>query len=321
MSTRQDRAPSPPVGSREDLVAWIAAGCKPPERWRIGTEHEKFLFHVDTLKPVAYAGPRGVRALMQSLIDRFGWLPIMEGDNIIALQAAGRRGRRHRLAGTRRAVRAVRRSRCAACTRSAAETHAHLSNASRSGRRSASAFSASASAPHWTLDEMPRMPKQRYGVMTRYMPQVGSRGLDMMYRTCTIQVNLDFADEADMVKKFRVSLALQPVATAIFACSPFTERQAERVPVHAQRGVARHRQAPHGHAAVRVRARHGLRALRRLRARRADVFRLPRRPLHRCRRRVVPRFSCRQAAAAARASGPRSTTGRITSPRCFPKCA
>ena len=86
MSTRQDQAPSPPVGSRDDLVAWIAAGSKPRAHWRIGTEHEKFLFHVDTLKPVPYAGPRGVRALMQSLIDRFGWQPIMEGDNIIALK-------------------------------------------------------------------------------------------------------------------------------------------------------------------------------------------------------------------------------------------
>ena len=119
MSTRQDQAPSPPVGSRDDLVAWIAAGSKPAELWRIGTEHEKFLFHVDTLKPVPYAGPRGVRALMQSLIDQFGWLPIMEGDNIIALKRPDGRGWRHRIAGARRAVRAVGRSARRPCTRSA----------------------------------------------------------------------------------------------------------------------------------------------------------------------------------------------------------
>src|SRR6185503_2268314 len=104
-----------------------------------------------------------------------------------------------------------------------AETHAHLSQCLVAGSPIGIGFLGVGFAPTWTLDEMPRMPKQRYGVMTRYMPQVGSRGLDMMYRTCTIQVNLDFADEADMVKKFRVSLALQPIATAIFACSPFTE--------------------------------------------------------------------------------------------------
>jgi len=104
-----------------------------------------------------------------------------------------------------------------------AETHAHLSQCLTAGSPLGIGFLGMGFAPHWTLDEMPRMPKQRYGVMTRYMPQVGTRGLDMMYRTCTIQVNLDFASEADMVQKFRVSLALQPIATAIFACSPFTE--------------------------------------------------------------------------------------------------
>ena len=222
MSTRQDSSPSPPVGSRDELVAWMAAGSKPPNDWRIGTEHEKFLFHVDTLGPVPYAGPHGVRALMQSLIDRFGWLPIMEGDNIIALkrpegEAGGtvslEPGGQFELSGEPlRSVHEV-----------GIETHTHLTQCLGVGSPLGIGFLGVGFSPNWTLEETPRMPKQRYGVMTRYMPQVGSRGLDMMYRTCTIQVNLDFADEADMVKKFRVSLALQPIATAIFACSPFTE--------------------------------------------------------------------------------------------------
>ena len=222
MSTRQDSSPSPPVGSRDELVAWIAAGSKPPGDWRIGTEHEKFLFHVDTLGPVPYAGPRGVRALMQSLIDRFGWLPIMEGENIIALkrpagEAGGtvslEPGGQFELSGDPlRSVHEV-----------GAETHAHLTQCLGVGSPLGIGFLGAGFSPSWSLEETPRMPKQRYGVMTRYMPQVGSRGLDMMYRTCTIQVNLDFANEADMVRKFRVSLALQPVATAIFACSPFAE--------------------------------------------------------------------------------------------------
>jgi glutamate--cysteine ligase len=222
MSTRQDSSPSPPVGSRDDLVAWIAAGCKSPASWRIGTEHEKFLFHVDTLTPVPYSGPRGVRALMQSLIDRFGWLPIMEGENIIALKrpegegggtVSLEPGGQFELSGDPlKSVHEV-----------GAETHTHLTQCLNVGSPLGIGFLGVGFSPNWTLDETPRMPKQRYGVMTRYMPQVGSHGLDMMYRTCTIQVNLDFADEADMVKKFRVSLALQPIATAIFACSPFTE--------------------------------------------------------------------------------------------------
>jgi glutamate--cysteine ligase len=222
MSTRQDQVPSQPVDSRDDLVAWIAAGSKPAEDWRIGTEHEKFLFHTDTLKPVPYEGESGVRVLMQSLIERFGWQPIMEGANIIALKRPeGERGGtislepggQFELSGEP----------LASVHEVAAETQAHLDQCLQVGSPLGIGFLGVGFAPSWTLAEMPRMPKQRYRVMTDYMPKVGTRGLDMMYRTCTIQVNLDFADEADMVQKFRVSLALQPIATAIFACSPFTE--------------------------------------------------------------------------------------------------
>src|SRR5262245_9038685 len=222
MSTRQDKAPSQPVDSRDDLVAWIAAGSKPSQDWRIGTEHEKFLFHTDTLKPVPYEGWRGVRALMQSLIDRFGWLPIMEGDTMIALRRPDGEpggtvslepGGQFELSGEPLvSVHGV-----------AEETQAHLDQCLQVGSPLGIGFLGVGFAPDWTLAEMPHMPKQRYGVMARYMPKVGTRGLDMMFRTCTIQVNLDFGDEADMVQKFRVSLALQPIATAIFASSPFTE--------------------------------------------------------------------------------------------------
>ncbi len=222
MSTRQDSAPAPTVRTRDELIAWIAAGSKPAERWRIGTEHEKFLFYTGTLRPVPYEGPHGVRALMQGLIDRFGWEPILEGENIIALKRPDGEiggtvslepGGQFELSGAPlRTVHEV-----------GAETHEHLEQVRAAGDPLGIGFLGVGFSPNWTLEETPRMPKQRYQVMTRYMPMVGKRGLDMMYRTATIQVNLDFADEADMVKKFRVSLALQPIATAIFACSPFTE--------------------------------------------------------------------------------------------------
>lgn len=222
MSTREDGAESPLISSRADLVAWIAAGEKPKDRWRIGTEHEKFVFRTDTLAPVPYEGPCGIRALMEQLIARYGWLPIMEGDNIIALKRPEGEmggnislepGGQFELSGAPLET----------LHETAAETSKHLYEVLDVGEDLAIGFLGVGFSPKWTLEETPRMPKQRYGVMTRYMPQVGSRGLDMMYRTATVQVNLDFADEADMVKKLRVSLALQPIATALFASSPFTE--------------------------------------------------------------------------------------------------
>jgi glutamate--cysteine ligase len=222
MSTRQDGAPSPVVRSKDDLVAWIAAGSKPRHAWRIGTEHEKFLFHTDTLRPVPYDGPRGVRALMEGLIARFGWQPILEGENIIALKRPDGEpggtvslepGGQFELSGAPLAT----------VHEVGAETQEHLEQVLAIAGLLNIGLLGVGFSPNWTLAETPRMPKQRYDIMTRYMPLVGRHGLDMMYRTCTIQVNLDFGDEADMVRKFRVSLALQPVATAIFACSPFTE--------------------------------------------------------------------------------------------------
>jgi glutamate--cysteine ligase len=222
MSTRQDGAPSPLVRSREDLVGWIAAGEKPASAWRIGTEHEKFVFHSGSLTPVPYAGERSIRALMEAMIARFGWEPIMEGSNIIALKrpdgvAAGtislEPGGQFELSG--RPVETLHETK--------RETLDHFYEILHVGEGLGIGFLGLGFSPKWTLAETPRMPKQRYDIMTRYMPKVGSYGLDMMYRTATIQVNLDFATEADMVKKLRVSLALQPIAAALFAASPFTE--------------------------------------------------------------------------------------------------
>ncbi len=230
MSTREAQAEGQPVSSVQDLVQWIAAGEKPKSAWKIGTEHEKFPFRTGTLEPIPYDGPAGIQALMQGLIARFGWQPILEGDTLIALRRpAGETGPpgcfgppgtislepggQFELSGA------------PLCNlhETEAETQEHLLQVMSVGERLGIGFLGVGFAPTWRLDEIPRMPKRRYAVMTRYMPRVGAGGLDMMYRTATIQVNLDFASEADMVKKLRVSLALQPVATALFAASPFTE--------------------------------------------------------------------------------------------------
>lgn len=222
MSTRQETGQSPPIADKAELVQWIASGSKPPERWRIGTEHEKFLFHCDTRAPVPYEGPRGIRALMEALIARYGWLPIMEGDNIIALRRPDGEpggtvslepGGQFELSGAPLST----------VHEVGAETKQHLDQVQAIGADLGICMLGMGFTPKHRIADMPRMPKRRYAVMTRYMPSVGARGLDMMYRTCTIQVNLDFASEADMVRKLRVSLALQPIAQALFAASPFTE--------------------------------------------------------------------------------------------------
>jgi glutamate--cysteine ligase len=222
MSTREQGAASAIIETRDDLVRWIAAGEKPKADWRIGTEHEKFVFRTVTLEPVPYGGPDGIKALMEQLIQRFGWVAITEGDNVIALKRPeGEKGGtislepggQFELSGEPLET----------LHETADETDEHLREVLSVGEDLAIGFLGVGFSPKWRLDQIPQMPKKRYQVMTRYMPTVGKRGLDMMYRTATIQVNLDFASEADMVKKLRVSLALQPIATALFASSPFTE--------------------------------------------------------------------------------------------------
>jgi len=222
MSTREQGSQSATIETRDDLVRWIAAGEKPRSEWRIGTEHEKFVFRTGSLAPVSYDGPDGIRALMQELIRRYGWIAIREGDNVIALRRPdGEKGGtislepggQFELSGAPLET----------LHETAAETDEHLREVIDVGEDLAIGFLGIGFSPKWRLDEVPRMPKKRYQVMTRYMPTVGSRGLDMMYRTATVQVNLDYGSEADMVKKLRVSLALQPIATALFASSPFTE--------------------------------------------------------------------------------------------------
>jgi glutamate--cysteine ligase len=222
MSTRQDQGASATIASRDDLIAYMAAGGKPPADWRIGTEHEKFGFHTADLSPLPYDGPVGIRAVLDQLVARYGWQPVLEGDNVIALKPAFGQpggtvslepGGQLELSGA--AVETVHET--------AAEMAEHVAQVNAIGADLGIGWLGLGFSPLWTRAQTPVMPKGRYGIMTAYMPKVGTMGLDMMYRSCTVQTNLDFRDEADMVKKLRVSLALQPVVTAIFACSPFTE--------------------------------------------------------------------------------------------------
>ena len=206
-----------PITDRRQLVEYLASGAKPPEAWRIGTEHEKFGFRLDDLRPPAHAGERGIGALLQGL-TRFGWAPVREGDDLIAL-TRGLANITLEPAGQLELSGAPLENIHETCC----ETTSHLREVKTVAEELGLGFLGMGFQPKWRRDEMPWMPKGRYKIMREYMPKRGNLGLDMMTRTCTVQVNLDFRDEADMVKKFRVSLALQPIATAIFACSPFTE--------------------------------------------------------------------------------------------------
>ena len=209
-----------PIESRDELVAWFAAGEKPRERFRVGTEHEKFAFLLARDEPVPYAGARSIRALLEGMQSLLGWEPIMEGPNIIGLSDVTgggaislEPGGQFELSGAP----------VATIHRTCSELMAHLAQLRQIAEPLGIGFLGLGMTPSWTRAEAPVMPKGRYRIMTAYMPKVGDHGLDMMYRTCTVQANLDFSSEADMVKKLRVSLALQPVATALFANSPFTE--------------------------------------------------------------------------------------------------
>lgn len=222
MSTREDGPQSPVIESRDQLVAEFESGCKPADAWRIGTEHEKFGFHVADLTPLSYDGPAGIRAILEEMASRYGYTPILEGDNVIALKQPDcpmggnitlEPGGQLELSGAPLET----------LHETCREVDRHLKQVHDIGQDLGVGFLGLGFSPKWTLAETPRMPKGRYEIMRSYMPRMGEHGLDMMHRTCTIQVNLDFSDETDMVKKLRVGLALQPVATAIFANSPFRE--------------------------------------------------------------------------------------------------
>jgi glutamate--cysteine ligase len=216
----RDQVDMTPIETRDELVAWFAAGAKPPEQFRVGTEHEKFAFTLARHEPVPYEGPRSIRALLEGMQLLLGWEPIMEGPNIIGLSDVTgggaislEPGGQFELSGAP----------VSTIHRTCSELMAHLAQLRQVAEPLGIGFLGLGMTPNWSRSEVPVMPKGRYRIMTAYMPKVGKLGLDMMYRTCTVQANLDFSSEADMVKKLRVSLALQPVATALFANSPFTE--------------------------------------------------------------------------------------------------
>ena len=216
----RDTTDQTPLNSVSELSAYLASGARPADQFRLGTEHEKFAFFAADHRPVPYAGEASISALLNGMQARLGWDPIMDGDNIIGLAERSGMGAisiepggQFELSGAPLET----------IHKTCQESNRHLDVLREVAEPMGIRFLGIGGSPKWSLAETPRMPKSRYEIMTRYMPKVGKQGLDMMYRTCTIQVNLDFSSEKDMARKMRLSIKLQPLATALFASSPFTE--------------------------------------------------------------------------------------------------
>jgi glutamate--cysteine ligase len=207
--------------NRTQLVEYIESGCKPREQWRLGTEHEKFGYSIADHRPLPYDGPSGIRAILEGLTERFSWKPLLENGQVIALVDDTGASITLEPGGQLELSGALLDNIHQTCT----EVNTHLKQVKTVSEPLGVAFLGMGFQPKWGRDDIHWMPKGRYRIMRAYMPKVGSRGLDMMTRTCTVQVNLDFGSEADMIRKFRVSLALQPIATALFANSPFVDGQ------------------------------------------------------------------------------------------------
>ena len=207
---------------KNDLIDWFVSGEKPREDWKIGTEHEKFVFHEDSFKRVGYFGKSGISELLNKLAEKNKWEKILENNNTIALRdhtgasISLEPGGQLELSGKP----------LENLHQTCKETGLHLKMMKDVMSELGLSMIGLGYDPKWSRSDQNWMPKGRYEIMKNYMPKVGNLGLDMMLRTCTIQVNLDYFSEQDMVQKFQISLALQSVATALFANSPFIEGQA-----------------------------------------------------------------------------------------------
>ena len=206
------------IERHEQLAEHLAEGCRPKSKWRIGTEHEKFGYLTDTHAPLPFEGERSIVAVLEGLRDRHGWVEVREGGHLIGLEKDGANvslepGGALELSGAPLET----------IHETCDEVNQHLREVREISDEIGVGFIGLGAAPEWNHEEMPLMPKGRYKLMNNYMEEVGTMGTAMMRRTCTVQVNLDFGSEADMVQKMRVALALQPVATALFANSPFFE--------------------------------------------------------------------------------------------------
>ena len=197
------------------LVKIFSEGCKEKIKWKIGTEHEKFGFKKKSLEPINF---QDIQQIFLKLSNKYNWEKVFEDSNLIALKKNNASitlepGGQIELSG------APMKNLFETCK----EVNQHQSELDDICKSMEIDFLGMGLLPKWKLNKIKLMPKKRYKIMSEYMPQVGSKGLDMMFRTATIQANYDFSSESDMVKKMRVSQSLQPIIIALYANSPFVD--------------------------------------------------------------------------------------------------
>lgn len=216
----RDTVDNEPIENHDQLLGWLTKGNKPKEEWRIGTEHEKFGFYLNDNSPVPYEGENGIKAILEAMAKAPGWEAIFDDGKIIGLYNPTEGGAISLEPGGQFELSGAPLENVHQTCR---ESNTHLSDVKKIASEMGIGFLGVGASPVWTFEETPMMPKSRYNIMKAYMPKVGSVGHDMMFRTTTIQVNLDFSDERDMVRKLQTSLKLQSMSSALFANSPFKE--------------------------------------------------------------------------------------------------
>ncbi len=207
------------ITDKEQLIAHLASGCKAKENWRIGTEHEKFAFDLQTLKPLTYeskVSEASIRGLLEGLTE-YGWKPILEKGLPIGLHMPNQSSITLEPGGQVELSGAPLQNVHQTCR----EVTGHIKQVKEVAEKIGVGLLGLGYQPKWTIEDAEWMPKGRYKIMRDYMPKQGNLGHHMMLATCTVQVNLDFSSEDRMVEMFRTGLKLQPIATALWANSPF----------------------------------------------------------------------------------------------------
>jgi glutamate--cysteine ligase len=206
------------IQNRDELIHYFESGAKPRDRWRVGSEYEKVLVSVKDGLALPFSGPAGVEALLQRLIDRYGYEADSEAGRIVAL--TGKRapitiepGGQLELSGEQ----------CETIHCAHREFTHHIEQVLEVAHGLGATILSLGMQPVSRIDEIELLPKTRYHIMYPYMARKGRLGQRMMKQTAGVQANLDYGDERDAIRKFRLAMGLAPLLYAIFANSPIAD--------------------------------------------------------------------------------------------------
>ena len=204
------------INTKESIVNYFKSGIKNKKNFKIGVEHEKFLFNNQNNKRINYSK---IKEMFSALME-FGWKPILEKDNIIGLNKGGKNitlepGNQIELSGEK----------LNHIHEACAESQDYLFELRQVTKKLDISIVSAGFDPISKLNEIPNNPKQRYKLMTKDMPLGGELSLDMMYRTCGTQLNIDYSSEEDFIKKFKIINSIVPISISLFANSSIVERK------------------------------------------------------------------------------------------------